>query len=197
MLDELAGWALAPPVVVADAGYGATAAFRDGIDDRGWRYVVQVQGDLTAHAAEAVPERIGYSGLGPRPKPRYRTHPIGLRAHALAAGREAAVEVRWRDGSRGPMTSAFVALRVRAAGRRPTARLAADGSLPTVWLLAEWPAEAAKPTDYWLSTLPETTKLAELVRLAKIRWRIEANTSTPTHRRPNEVLLVLRSSMRG
>jgi SRSO17 transposase len=42
-----------------------------------------------------------------------------------------------------------------------------------VWLLAEWPPEAAEPTDYWLSSLPEDTDLAELVRLAKIRWRIE------------------------
>jgi SRSO17 transposase len=42
-----------------------------------------------------------------------------------------------------------------------------------VWLLAEWPPEAAEPTDYWLSSLPEDTPLAELVRLAKIRWRIE------------------------
>jgi SRSO17 transposase len=71
------------------------------------------------------------------------------------------------------MTSAFVALRVRPAGRRPTGRLGADGSLPPVWLLAEWPPEAAEPTDYWLATLPEGAELAELVRLAKIRWRIE------------------------
>jgi SRSO17 transposase len=71
------------------------------------------------------------------------------------------------------MTSHFVVLRVRPAGRRPTGRLAADGSLPAVWLLAEWPPETAEPTDYWLSSLPETTPLAELVRLAKIRWRIE------------------------
>ncbi|MDT2010196.1 transposase [Rhodococcus opacus] len=42
-----------------------------------------------------------------------------------------------------------------------------------VWLLAEWPAGADEPTDYWLSTLPEDTPLPELVRLAKIRWRIE------------------------
>ena len=42
-----------------------------------------------------------------------------------------------------------------------------------MWLLAEWPTEAAEPTDYWLATLPEGTGLAELVRLAKIRWRIE------------------------
>jgi hypothetical protein len=120
-----------------------------------------------------VPELIGYSGLGPHPKPRYRTRPAGLRDHVLAAGHDAAVKVTWREGSRGPMTSTFVALQVRPAGRRPTGRLAADGSLPPVWLLAEWPLEAAEPTDYWLATLPEGAELAELVRLAKIRWRIE------------------------
>jgi SRSO17 transposase len=173
MLDELAGWGLVPPVVVADAGYGITAAFREELTARGWPYVVQVQGDLTAHPAEAAPELIDYSGLGPHPKPRYRTRPAGLREHVLAAGHDAAVEVCWRNGSRGPMTSYFVALRIRPAGRRPAGRLAADGSLPAAWLLAEWPPEAAEPTDYWLATLPETAELAELVRLAKIRWRIE------------------------
>jgi SRSO17 transposase len=66
-----------------------------------------------------------------------------------------------------------VVLRVRPAGRALASQKAADGSLPEAWLLAEWPPEAAEPTDYWLSTLPEDTPLAELVRLAKIRWRIE------------------------
>src|SRR4051794_25642468 len=51
MLDELAGEALAPPVVVADAGYGDNAEFRDGLTARGRAYVVQVSGDLTAHPA--------------------------------------------------------------------------------------------------------------------------------------------------
>src|SRR3954468_17779484 len=35
MLDELADWQLAPPVVVADAGYGNTAEFRAGLTERG------------------------------------------------------------------------------------------------------------------------------------------------------------------
>jgi len=35
------------------------------------------------------------------------------------------------------------------------------------------PPQAAEPTDYWLADLPESTPLAELVRLGKIRWRIE------------------------
>jgi SRSO17 transposase len=34
-------------------------------------------------------------------------------------------------------------------------------------------AGGARTTRYWLSTLPPGTALAELVRLAKIRWRIE------------------------
>jgi SRSO17 transposase len=173
MLEELADWELVPPVVVSDAGYGTTAEFRDELTARGWAYVVQVTGDLTAHPAEATPQCPPSSGRGRPPLPRYRTHPVGLREHMLAAGRDAAVEVTWRQGSHGPMTSHFIALRVRPAGRRPTGRLAADGSLPAVWLLAEWPPEAAEPTDYWLATLPEDTGLAELVRLAKIRWRIE------------------------
>ena len=173
MLDELAGWQLAPPVVVADAGYGDNADFRDGLTARGRAYVGQVNNNLTAHPADAVPQVTPFSGRGRRRLPRYRTTPVGLREHALAAGRDAAVEVTWRQGSRGPLTSHFVALRVRPAGRKPTARLAADGSLPAVWLLAEWPPEEPEPTDYWLATLPEDTPLPELVRLAKIRWPIE------------------------
>jgi SRSO17 transposase len=173
MLDELAGWELRPPVVAADAGYGNNADFRAGISARGSCYVVGVDGDLTAQAEAAVPILKPYSGRGRRPRPRYRTRPIGLREHALAAGRHAAVPLTWREGSRGPMTSSFLAVRVRPAGRNPTARRAADGSLPPAWLLAEWPPDAAEPTDYWLSDLPATTPLPELVRLAKIRWRIE------------------------
>src|SRR4051795_1581845 len=82
-LGELAGGGPAPPVVVADAGYGTNADFRAGITARGSSYVVAVDGDLTAHAAEAVPQCRPYSGRGRRPRPRYRTRPTGLRAHAL------------------------------------------------------------------------------------------------------------------
>src|SRR4051795_3264763 len=130
MLDELAGWQLAPPVVVSDAGYGDTAEFRDGITARGRAYVVQVSNDLSAHAENAVPEVKPYSGRGRRPRPRYRTAPVGLRAHVLAAGRAAVQQVTWREGSCGPMNSHFVALRVRPAGHHQAARRAADGSLP-------------------------------------------------------------------
>ena len=74
------------------------------------------------------------------------------------------------------MTSHFLAILVRPANRDiPRAE---DGSPPGCWLLAEWPPYADEPTgywlsDYWLSDLPAGTPVSELVRLAKIRWRVE------------------------
>ena len=69
------------------------------------------------------------------------------------------------------MRSYFLAIRIRPANRNiPRAE---DGSLPESWLIAEWPPNAPEPVKYWLSTLNERTPLKTLVRLAKIRWRIE------------------------
>jgi hypothetical protein len=49
------------------------------------------------------------------------------------------------------------------------------------WLLVEWPADKPEPVKYWLSNLPETTPLVELVRLGKLRWRIEMCQPQCTH----------------
>ncbi|MGF6297940.1 SRSO17 transposase [Paraburkholderia sp. WC7.3g] len=40
-------------------------------------------------------------------------------------------------------------------------------------MLIEWPKAEVEPTTYFLSTLPADTPIKELVRLAKLRWRIE------------------------
>ncbi|GGV54131.1 hypothetical protein GCM10010293_67880 [Streptomyces griseoflavus] len=73
-------------------------------------------------------------------------------------------------------------MRVRPAGKaveRPIRAAASaeqgwwDGVLPDCWLLIEWPEGAEAPTGYWLSSLPSDTPIADLVRLAKVRWRIE------------------------
>jgi len=47
------------------------------------------------------------------------------------------------------------------------------GELPACWLICEWPSKTAEPTKYWLSNLPVDTPLKDLVRLGKLRWRIE------------------------
>jgi SRSO17 transposase len=165
------------PVAVADAGYGDNTTFRQELTGRGWQYVVAVKGSTSAHPRDAVPEALAYAGTGRPSVPRYRARPASLRQLTLAHAADVQ-PVTWRQGTKATknnpaaaMTSHFLAIRIRPANR--DIPRAADGSLPECWLLAEWPPGADEPTDYWLSTLPEATPLAELVRLAKIRWRIE------------------------
>ena len=159
--------------VVADAGYGSTTAFRDGLTALGVSYAVGVTAETSVWlpgTAPLPPKR--WSGQG-RPPTRYRrspTHqPQTVSTLARHLPRRAWQGVRWREGTRGAMQSRFAAVRVRAAHRdvRSTAPRAAE------WLLIEWPRAAPEPTKYWLSTVPERTALVDLVRLVKIRWRIE------------------------
>jgi len=170
IIDELLQWGLERRVVQADGGYGDITAFRVGLKERDLEYVVQVKGTTSAHPADAVAVTPVYQGRGRPPKPRYPDKPASLRALALAAGPDAAQPVTWREGDRGPLTSRFVALRVRPAN---DAQRHDDGALPERWLLAEWPAGKDEPVKYWLSNLPADTPLVRLVALAKIRWRIE------------------------
>ncbi len=176
--DGAGGWGLAKLPVVADTGYGDITEFRLGLEERGLPYVVAVKPTTSAYPADAVPTAPPYSGRGRPPVPRYRDEPTNLAGLARAAGRRALRRVTWRHGSRrssanptAAMRSRFLALRVRPANR-DIPRLP-DGSLPECWLIAEWPPGEPEPTDYWLSTLPPETRLRDLVRLAKIRWRIE------------------------
>jgi SRSO17 transposase len=176
MVDELDQWGLRPPVLVADAGYGEVGEFRQALDDRQIPYVVQVKADTSAYSEHVHPTTAPYTGQGRRP--RYRDKPRSLKQLALQAGQQAGVELIWRRGSKGLQRSRFVALRVRPAGITPRRQAAAraDGAgweLPTRWLLVEWPTDKAEPIKYWLSNLPQATPLVELVRLGKLRWRIE------------------------
>jgi SRSO17 transposase len=178
MLDELAGWGHAPPVLAADAGYGQVAEFRDGLTERGIPYVVATTLTTTAYPAQATPTTVSYGGRGRPSVPRYRGPAPTVKALALAAGQATATLVRWRQGSRvdrdhptGELAGYFFALRVRPAGRH--VRRDEHGLLPERWLLVEWPPDADEPTGYWLSDLPDHTPLTCLVQYAKSRWRVE------------------------
>jgi SRSO17 transposase len=174
MIDELRGWGLEPPVVLADGGYGDITGFRGGLEERELGYVVQVKGATSAFAEGVRPESPAYAGAGRPPKPRYRGRRSSLRELALAAGPEAAAEVAWREGARGELSSRFLALRVRPANVGLRNRAAREGAeLPLAWLLCEWPEGEAEPVKHWLSNLPEDTPIEQLAGLAKLRWRIE------------------------
>ena len=175
MIDELIGWGITPPVIVGDGAYGGTTEFRTGLEQRGLDYLLDVKGAASAYPEQVKPEQPPRRpGRGRPPGARYRQAPSALKQLALDAGKKAAVTVTWREGSRGKMSSRFLALRVRPANidlRRQAHKTGEE--LPLRWLICEWPAKQAEPTKYWLSNLPADTELKDLVRLAKLRWRIE------------------------
>lgn len=179
MIDELTHWGRTCPVAVADAGYGDNALFRLELTRRSIPWVMAVKASTSAYPADAVPELAERSSPKGRPSvPRYRQAPASLAELAVAAGRRELHQVTWRHGTKNTgtnktaaMKSRFLMLRVRPASRHIAP--GEDGTLPEAWLIAEWPPGATEPTDYWLSDLPPNTPARTLVRLAKIRWRIE------------------------
>jgi SRSO17 transposase len=174
MLDELAGWELRPPVLLADSGYGEVGEFRAGLDARQVPYVVEVRADTSAYPQQVRPTVAAHKGRGRRRRPRYRDKPCSLHQLTIQAGQQACVELIWRRGGKGLQRGRFLALGVRPAGVTPR-RLAraAEQELPLRWLLAQWPPGKAEPVKYWLASLPDDTPLVELVRLARLRWRVE------------------------
>jgi SRSO17 transposase len=140
--------------VLMDTGYGVDSRLRSAITALGLAYIAGVQPNTSVLPAGHPP---GRSRRDARP------------AKALARGLPAAAweTVTWREGSADRLSSRYARVRVRTAhGGR-----GAPG--PEEWLLVEWPEDAAEPTKYWLSTLPEDMALAAMVDRAQLRWRIE------------------------
>jgi SRSO17 transposase len=157
-------------VVLADAGYGDISDFRSGVAARGLQYVVGVKGDQIIWPPESNPQVVPQEPniRGKRPT-RYRDDdhtPVSIR---VLAQRLKFRTVAWREGTKGWQKSRFAVARVRTASRHYTGRAPGDEQ----WLLCEWPPAETEPTGYWLATLPSTTSVSALVRMAKLRWRVE------------------------
>jgi len=159
--------------VLADAGYGVDAAFRQALSDMGLLYAVGVTSAVVVWppGIEPLPPK-PYSGLGRPPVMPRRTgrlQPMSAKALALSLPAQAFQTISWREGTNAPLSGRFAAVRVRhAGGNAGKARLR-----PLQWLLIEWPSNQAEPVKYVLSTLPEDTPINELVSAAHQRWRIE------------------------
>jgi SRSO17 transposase len=160
-------------VVLGDAAYGNNSKFRQGLEALGLKYALGVQSTTTVWPENSGPLAPPAARGGRQPlKPRRREavhQPLAVRALALRLASTAWRTVSWREGTAGMLRSRFAALRVRAVHRD------AGQTLPNreQWLLIEWPKGAAEPAKYWLANLAAATPLKELVRIAKLRWRIE------------------------
>ena len=77
----------------------------------------------------------------------------------------------FRDDADGEaVTSRFCFIRVRAAH---DSQKVTPFPPREEWLIAEWPEGQDRPTDYWLSNLPDHAEPEHLARLARLRWKIE------------------------
>ena len=173
LIDEAIEAGTAARIAVADAGYGIDTAFRDQLTARKLQYVVGVTKAVSVWPKGKVPlPPAPWSGQARKPKLLRRDEqhkPISVKALAVALDPRQWKKVTWREGTNQALGSRFAAVRVRCAYRDYwSSELRAEQ-----WLLIEWPKEEAEPIKYFLSTLPADTPIQELVRVTKLRWRIE------------------------
>ncbi len=176
LLDDAVRWGMAKRLLLVDAGYGEITEFREAIAERGYPYIVGMGGDPVVWSPGTAPVAAGEwrrpAGHSGPAGTRFRDgkhSPVSLLDLAIALGRKACRSVRWREGAEGTQHSRFGVVRVRTAHKHTQGR--APG--PEKWFLYEWPADEKEPTKFWLSNLPANTSLKELVRIAKLRWRVE------------------------
>ena len=159
--------------VLADAAYGNDTGFRDGITELGLLYVMGIQSSVSVWKPGQAPlPKRKWKGIGRPPKLLRRDDkhaPVAVRELAMSLLSSDWKTVRGREGTRKPLRSRFAAVRGRTAHRD----YGSSEPRPEEGLLIEWPKQEAEPTQYWLSTLPTSTNLSDLVRLAKQRWIIE------------------------
>lgn len=167
-LDRALDAGLRKHVVLADAGYGDITEFREQVTARGLPWMVGISPAIVVWPPEA---ELGLPPRPPkgRPPSRRRDDQHPPERIERVARRLRYSTVRWREGSRDWQSSRFGAARVHTAHKHGAG--APPG--PCVWLLAEWPDGEKAPSRYWLASLPAETTRHTLVRLAKLRWRVE------------------------
>jgi len=173
LIDRAMAGGIAPGVVAADAAYGDATEFREEVVRRSLHYMMQASSTLKGWTGPVRPRRRKARSPRGRPPSRYdygdAPPPQTVKNVALALPKSAWKEVRWREGSRGPMGSRFAATRFQPSHGH-TQGLAPQ---PEQWLIVQWPPDEEAPTKYWLSDLPRNVGLRRLVREAKARWRVE------------------------
>src|ERR1700755_2748408 len=158
--------------LLADAGYGLSAPFGQGLTERGRACAVGIPRHLRVYP-------VGVQLIWPitkvRGKPRKHHVPDILSIAAeqmLASARWKTVS--WRSGTKGRLKAQFAALRVRTADGPPQ-RIWDKGQqhLPgdEAWLIGEQRSSGEK--KYYLANLPAATDLRTLAATIKARWICE------------------------
>jgi SRSO17 transposase len=171
LLDRVRGEGLLPgDLVITDAGYGVSQAFRAGLEERRLFYIAGVTPEMVVFTEEprwVWPDRPARRGR-PRKRPRLaedHPRPVSLKSLAEVLPRQ---KVTWREGTKGKLSGRFTWVRVWPG--QDWAQGGCAGAAP-IWLLIEERADGE--IRYAFSNLPADTSRIKAVRLWKSRWPVE------------------------
>jgi SRSO17 transposase len=157
--------------VLADAGYGLSAPFRQGLTARKLSWAVGIPHHLKVYSTDV--KMIWPVAARGRPRQRSIPDTLSVAAEDMLA-KATWHNISWRTGTKGKLNARFAAIRVRIADG-PTQRIRDKGHqhLPgeEVWLVAEHRASGEK--KYYLANLPANTNLRTLAATIKARWVCE------------------------
>jgi SRSO17 transposase len=157
--------------VLADAGYGMSAPFRQGLTARKLAWAVGIPRHLKVYPIDV---RMIWP-VAARGRPRQRSTPDILSMPAEDMLAEAKWQnISWRTGTKGKLKACFAAVRVRTADG-PSQRIRDKGQQhrpgDEAWLIGEHRTSGEK--KYYLANLPAGTDLRTLAATIKARWVCE------------------------
>jgi SRSO17 transposase len=157
--------------VLADAGYGMSAPFRQALTARKLTWAVGIPRHLKVYPADV--KMIWPDAKRGRPRKRHVPDVLSIPAEDMLADSKWRA-ISWRTGTKGKLKARFAAVRVRVADGPPQ-RIRDKGQqhLPgeETWLIGELRMSGEK--KYYLANLPAKTDLRTLAATIKARWVCE------------------------
>ncbi len=157
--------------VLADAGYGLSAPFRQGLTARKLAWAVGIPRHLKVYPVDV--RMIFPVARRGRPRQRHVPDILSMPAEDMLANAKWRT-ISWRTGTKGKLKARFAAVRVRIADGPPQ-RIRDKGQqhLPgdEAWLIGEHRMSGEK--KYYLANLPAKINLRTLAATIKARWICE------------------------
>ncbi|MBG6175323.1 SRSO17 transposase [Labrenzia sp. EL_132] len=167
--------------VLADAGYGLSAPFRQALSARGLTWAVGIPIKQKVYPADV--KMIFPVAKRSRQRQRHISDTKSITAQAMLETAKWR-KVSWRRGTKGTLSACFAAVRVRIADGPPQRiRDMVAQHLPgeEVWVIGEH--RSSGEHKHYLSNLPAEASLKQLAGAIKARWICEQ-----THQKPKEEL---------
>ena len=155
--------------VAADALYGDSPAFRDGVAATGKYYFTAIKENSLIWCTSPKVHVPQWNGHGRHPTrlclSDTRKHPLQVKQLVKQIQKQDWVRAVIKEGSKGPIVCDFAFLRVtESRGGLPAAEL---------WLIIRRNLDDPSEIKYFFSNAPICTPLSEFVRISGMRWPIE------------------------